>query len=252
MTKLVDKIKHRVKTILGVKNETFDDIIYYEDYKAVYFPIPKVANSSLKAVSAQILADKIPAKLMSEKWLPFPFRDQKAREELRKLNILIDYNKFKNLKNCFSFTFVRNPWDRVVSCYTNKISDVTNNSKGFSNGVALPLIKFKCFYGGMPFDEFVNCISSISDEMADIHFRSQHQFIENNKGTCLVDYVGKFENLYDDFEVIKEKVGFPQLIKVPHLLKSERDTYHSYYTTELVEIVRKRYSKDIQVFNYSF
>jgi predicted DNA-binding antitoxin AbrB/MazE fold protein len=248
----MNRILKRVKQMLGAKNENFDDIIYFQKYNAVYFPIPKVANSSLKAVSAQLLGDVIPNHFKSDKWLPFPFRNEEARQELRRLSILIDYSTFEKLKGCYSFTFVRNPWDRVVSCYTNKIIDPKIVKSGFENGVAKPLQKFNCFYGGMAFDEFVKCICKIPDELADIHFKSQYQFIENNKGKSVVDFIGKFESLFEDFEIVKKKTGFPSHIELPHLLKSERADYQSYYTTELIDMISKRYKKDIEIFQYSF
>lgn len=63
----------------------------FEKYKAIYFPIPKVACSSIKV----FLTD----------FAEFS---------------LDDLDKFKNY---FKFAFVRNPWDRLVSCYINKVAE---------------------------------------------------------------------------------------------------------------------------------
>jgi len=48
---------------------------------------------------------------------------------------------------------------------------------------------------------------------------------------------------------MKTKIILPRL---PHLMKSTKKNYREYYTPELIELVRERYQKDIDILGYKF
>jgi hypothetical protein len=132
-------------------------------------------------------------------------------------------NKFKNY---FKFTFVRNPWDKVVSewLYFKKIDPEYNfafkesiNNKSYWNKP-------------YPFEE---------------HTWSQVEFASE----C--DYVGRFESLQKDFDTVCEMVGITKQ-KLPHRNKSKCKNYIDYYDDESKEMVAKKYAKDIEYFGYKF
>jgi len=92
----------------------------------------------------------------------------------------------------------------------------------------------------------------IPDCKADVHYRSQHTFLEDKNGEMLVNYIGRFESLNEDFEKVKVLIGAPKF-HLPHVMKSNRDkTYQKYYDIETKALVEKRYGKDIELFKYSF
>jgi hypothetical protein len=158
-------------------------------------------------------------------------------------------NKYQDY---FRFCIVRNPWDRVLSCYINKINpDKNYNDKWFKNGVALSLVNFKVFKGGMSFEDFIYALKDIPDNKADNHFRSQHMFIVDKNGNLLVNYIGRFEDITTAFEHICQKMGLSDIV-FPHLLKSDHEKYRSYYNDRLIDIVSERYSTDIDMFGYDF
>jgi len=76
----------------------------------------------------------------------------------------------------------------------------------------------------------------------------------------LPNFLGRFENLENDFQDIYRIKGLP--LKLPHMFgnraKEEckkpwvKVDYRDYYTKELEEMVRKRYSRDIDFFGYTF
>jgi hypothetical protein len=110
---------------------------------------------------------------------------------------------------CFKFAFVRNPWDRLVSCYASKIVvPGTGLRMGNYGDVALER--------GMPFRKFAEAVCQIPDGEANLHFRSQHVFVceDSPAKRVLADFVGRFENLEEDFSFVTKMLGFNA--KLPH------------------------------------
>ena len=71
-------------------NPNIGDIIVFDRYRAIYFAIPKVAKSSLKAISAELLKSEIDPSLLDSKWGAKPFRDKESRRSLKEKRILIE------------------------------------------------------------------------------------------------------------------------------------------------------------------
>ena len=133
----------------------------------------------------------------------------------------------------FSWTFVRNPYARVVSAYQNKVVDK------FQSG----LDEFRHLTS---FKDFVQAISEIDINKADRHIRPMNTFFPES-----ISYVGKLENLNCDFDFICDKINLPK-VNLPHLNKSLSKDYTEYYNTETQSIVKKIYSKDLDLFKYSY
>ncbi len=198
-------------------------------HKIIYFAIAKTGSSSVKAALSELLgvaATNLPR--------------VKPRE-------------IKNFFHYFKFAFVRNPWDRILSCYLDKIKQDKNfNDDYFKNGVAKHFIRFQRFKAGMKFNDFVKVVSRIPDEDADAHFMSQYRRVYNKKSELLVDYLGRFENLENDFMKVMKKCGIEN-ISLPHIHSSNRKKHYSeYYDEKTKKMIAKRYKKDIKLLNYKF
>ncbi|HOG15184.1 MAG TPA: sulfotransferase family 2 domain-containing protein [Candidatus Absconditabacterales bacterium] len=155
--------------------------------------------------------------------------------------------KFKNTFNklpsekedYFKFTFVRNPFERAVSCYVNKFKEYKNRDNFFI---------FKKYLRGYlkekdSFTAFINKISTIPDRFSDMHFKSQYSFIYE-KGKSVVDYCGKVENLKEDFAPIQKKYNLGSLIIQNKTSNKDR---RSFYNEDLAEKMYKRYKKDFDI-----
>ncbi len=112
------------------------------------------------------------------------------------------------------------------------------------------LTPFGVFEAGMSFERFAREVAQIPDEEAEPHFLSQHKFIVNREGTLIVDFLGSFETLDKDFDVVRQRIRAP--VELPHLLRSQRGHYRDYYSPDLADIIGDRYSEDIARFRYTF
>ena len=82
-------------------------------------------------------------------------------------------------------------------------------------------------------------------------YRNQIDYLTDASGTLLVDFIGRFETLPQDFKIISEKIAFAPT-PLPHVNKSVRKQYTDYYTSEMAETVRRRFQRDIEHFGYAF
>ena len=197
--------------------------ILVPELKLGFVPTPKVANRSMKAAIATRIGMPITTDIHHLPWNFTP------------LALLKDNDYYR-------FGFVRNPLDRLLSCYAQKIVYYQREL-----GMAPLLWRYgKTFHKDMTFAEFVEAVSGIPDRISDIHFRSQHTFFYH-RGELMVDFVGHFETLQDDWNSLRGRFDLPAL---PHQNKSRHVDYREAYTPELAAIAAKRYARDIELFGY--
>ncbi len=138
----------------------------------------------------------------------------------------------------YTFTLVRNPWDKVVSHYEyrrrrNK-TGIASRNVSFSDWV-------KMTYGDIKNTFYYNNPKA---------FQPQVEWLKDNEGKITLDFIGKFESIITDFNQIKHVIGLDA--ELPHLNASRRASYQSYYDDESREIVARWFQEDISVFEYSF
>ena len=229
--------------------------IVSETNRFVYTFIPKVACSSLKmALSNTFNVDVDISDAAKEN----VFNDLQSFEAMHAANwpiaakhLMVTDRVWDYLK----FAIVRNPWDRLVSCYKNKILVGGDTNEFYENGVHRALLKNygDLFSSGMSFDEFAEVVCGIPDEFAEDHFRSQHTFIAH-RGEVFVDRIGKLENIEEEWAWLCANINIQnelQNINVSSNSGTKR-AYSDYYTDELRDKVAERYQKDIGMFGYEY
>jgi hypothetical protein len=165
-----------------------------------------------------------------EKALNIPFEHKTAREKIQEMG-QSRWNKK------FSFAVVRNPWDKVVSHYHYRVK--TNQTKLRENSIE--------------FTEWVKRSYGVQDEYYyDIPkmFMPQVEWIVDNQGKIVVDKIMHFENLENEFNEVLEILG--KKAALPHEKKSNRLNYREYYNNETIEIIRKWFQQDIDIFGYEY
>ena len=89
-------------------------------------------------------------------------------------------------------------------------------------------------------------IKTFNVDESEEHIRSQHKFFPKN-----IDFIGRFESVYSDFNFICEKLAIS--LKLPHQNKTwNKSNYTEYYNDETRQIVAEKYAKDIEYFGYKF
>ena len=159
----------------------------------------------------------------------------------------------------YIFTFVRNPYERLVSRYVHmKYYFVPPNKRPSTLGVGpaiLPSLKKYCKYYNVKLceDNFnFPWFVKFTQENFDLHWEPQVDKFERQVISLdNIDFIGKVENLQHDFNTICGKTGIPQQ-RLPHKNKSKHKHYSEYYDDETRQIVAEIYSKDIEYFNYKF
>lgn len=165
-----------------------------------------------------------------ERALDIRFQHKTAQE----LRLILGEERWRQK---FSFTFVRNPWDRTVSHYSFRVD--TNQTDLGSNTI--------------PFDEWVARVFRDRDPFyldKPKMFIPQIEWLIDTKGEIDVDFVGRFEQLQSDFDEICRRIG--RSASLPHAKRSNRDHYRAYYNEVTTRIVGEYFTADIEQFGYTF
>ncbi|MCC8162625.1 MAG: sulfotransferase family protein [Lachnospiraceae bacterium] len=147
----------------------------------------------------------------------------------------------------FKFTFVRNPFSRLVSCYERKY----HADRKFL-GKTKEILDFDEYLGGYMkedkgFAHFVGQVVKIPDHFADRHFRSQYRLLAGKAKKPAFDFIGKMERLEEEYRPIQEKYGFDP-IRIYN--RVEYGDWRDYYTEDLARKVFRKYKKDVEFFGY--
>lgn len=195
-------------------------------HKCIFIHIPKCAGSSVEK------------SLMGKQYVKWDEHNkiwvQHATAQQVKKLYCQDYEDY------FSFAFVRNPWDRAVSDYfwikkDLKIKDTFKNFLLLENNFNTPKLSYP----------------HLNSFGRGDHVLAQSDFILNSRGEQIVNFIGKFENLQQDFNIVCDKIGIPKQ-RLPHKNKGDHKHYTEYYNNETCEIVAEKYKKDVEYFNYEF
>ena len=153
--------------------------------------------------------------------------------------------------NYFKFTFVRNPWPRCVSKYYYMKSKGDELHRAYRKGSFREFLinDDNRFFIDYPLNKRTQYLNKMRLKVAP--HDNQLDWISDENGNILTDYIGRIENAQEDFNTICDKLGIPQR-ELPHKNKSKHKHYTEYYDEETKRIVAEKYAKDIEYFGYKF
>lgn len=150
----------------------------------------------------------------------------------------------------YKFSFVRNPWSRLVSEY-----------------------RYRNYLRHKSFKDFVmNKLPPPGRDDKYRHVMPQTDMLYDTDGRLLMDFVGKFESLQSDFDRVCQHWGFEDT-RLPHVNSSDKKSrelrrktrnflyrnkesdlrkYVDFYDDETREYVADLYQQDIENFDYKF
>jgi len=130
--------------------------------------------------------------------------------------------------NYFKFAFVRNPFTRLVSEYEY----IRGNKEHHRNRRV----------SRMNFDQYITFQAGRFDG-------HQTNMLTDENGKLLTDFVGKIENLEEDWKIVCERLNIP-LTELPHNKKAKTVDYADYYNENNIKLVAKLWAKDFETFQY--
>lgn len=139
----------------------------------------------------------------------------------------------------YAFTFVRNPFNRVVSCYHGHLN---GNLSPFGRSL-LRLLGRR----SISFPEFVRWLRDEPAWAMDNHLRPYSLLVP-----AWTDHVGRLEDTGATVDHLRERTGYR--LELGWLFASNRRSrdYKPYYTPELRAVVEQVYADDLDRFGYDY
>ena len=187
-------------------------------YRCIFTHIPKAAGISIEAA---LFSEKVGHKKIL--WYA-----------------LHDYRRFADY---FKFTFVRNPFARMVSAFFFL-------KKGGRN-------QFDARWARQhlsAFSDLETFVDALQDEsfatpiLAWQHFSPQYPYVTDPSGRILVDFIGKVETIETDFQFVCSRLNVRATLA--HHNQSNHKDFRTYFNDRMYEIVYNLYKMDFTLFDY--
>lgn len=209
------------------------DMIVSHKNNFIFFKTLKTAGSSIQAALSSICGpdDILIGIMMIDGVLP----DRPSRGQLRQFrNSLVpktytEVSQYYNVPDFFSFGFVRNPYDLVVSRYHWDATKFGRES---------------------PIEGFKAWTKHYIQERA--YKDLQHPYL-GTEDSILVDFVGRYENISEDYKKIEKFINckLPDLTHEKSGYRDKNVHYSSYYDEETTKLIYNFFKLDFKLFNYN-
>jgi tetratricopeptide (TPR) repeat protein len=263
-----EKLGQKEESLATYKKWIEKEYLVEHNSKIIYCPIAKNACTLLKNVLIEL----------SDRREDFKTSDLKIHKYIdsHKHIFQLDCFDYINREDYFKFIILRNPFKRVISTYADKFV----NRLQKNDPHAIPVIEEIYQDLGLPpdfnksitFTQFVDYLLKKEDCQLDSHWRPQSVYFAAE--LVKFDYIGQFENLAKVIEeletklnvkmdagVSKHRTTYSKIVAVEefhNLYPQELKTLETFpqssqfYTEELEDKIRARYSQDINIYEESF
>jgi hypothetical protein len=139
----------------------------------------------------------------------------------------------------FKFAFVRNPWDLQVSSFHHIRRERPQYLSGHEDFAAFLRWKLD---PERPYQYHI-----------DTSIESQTDYLIDLSGRVVVDFIGRYERLGEDFAEACRRIGMPAPA-LPHQrqARDRQKDYRGYYTDETAELIARHFARDIEILGYGF
>ena len=213
--------------------------IRFRDLPLLYGRVPKVANSSIKACLSRLLTEAPEPGLRTTS---DAFWSKATHGETSMVN---NHSARMCRGTHFSFSFVRNPFDRLVSAYNNKILELDE--------VPGPMQVMGLSHN-MGFPAFLECIAATADAALDVHLLPQSSILCLD-GQLIPSFIGRLETMESDWQQLQRRLRQERLPTLGNLPEKNRrrsndhsDVDRYFEDSGLVQLVADRYGNDLKLF----
>jgi hypothetical protein len=156
---------------------------------------------------------------------------------------LQDLSQQHNLDGYFKWCFVRNPFDRVADFYFN-----IRNLTGTESIIKSRHTSFESFI--LNLEEYFPRNYHYTDKQPEsqvFHLIPMDYFMMSDNHR--VDFIGKFENIRNDWKYIKDRLNITQELNLSPTHKGQV-IHKDLYTTEMEDIIRRLYVDDFRYYPF--
>lgn len=194
--------------------------------KFVFFHIPRTGGTSISEVLEPYANQE----------LQHTFKARGGQGHNAWVDLTAEHRK--NIEDFFYFCFIRNPWDRLLSWY-RFVRYLRHYEPEEPSGFSF-FVKAHCEIDPFPLKGLTR-------------LRRQTEWLFDAEGKEVMNFVGRFEQLQQDFEKSCSLMGIDFCI-LPHhnLLNFNNVNYRDYYDSRLRGLVEKFYEQDVEYGKYTF
>jgi hypothetical protein len=159
----------------------------------------------------------------------------------------VDYREYeranpRKFARYFKFTFVRNPWERLLSAYSFlKDGGMNEMDRRWAVAHQAELEDFPAFVEALAVDEGLRSW---------VHLRPQHHFICDTDMNIKMDFVGRVERMNEGFARVAERLGLNATLARANA--SRHPGRLQAYTPRARDLAGDIYREDIRLFGYCF
>jgi hypothetical protein len=151
-----------------------------------------------------------------------------------------------NLRPRFTFAFVRNPYDRLLSVWRDKIAPLEPNE----NTRAL-YDRHPGLYATMPFNAFVEWLSqNYPSGQINKHWAPQSEFLSDG-GRLVADFIGRVEDLEGDVRTLASVIGDLGPIHRRNISSKSDGLSVEVITGRTRKTIYRLYREDFELFGYA-
>ena len=211
-----------------------------------FVDIPRTSSSSIRTELARQFGSIYGKENLLDQRLKIV--TDRRRQSMQSLGI-VDHSTAQHIKNVlgskawydlYTFALVRNPWDRMVSLYFYRLKRGQIDS-------------------GLSFRDYIVQLRtprySVKGSMhsRSAYYYSASEYICDQNGALMVDYVGRYEERWQFIETVSKALAYPSLGGlVTQQAKPDGFHYSQLYDAESELIVGNAHAKDIDLFGYQF